>query len=118
MSHCVDFVQFTENPIFLVYLFYREYQAVYGKMLKLGLITRLIEGIPPYAELKALFLESKSRGHSLAIFDDCRSDLSILEPMYTIGSHHLNCSVITMSQTIFDEGIYGTGCTKCFGQLS
>ena len=73
-------------------------------MMKLGLVTRLIENIPPYPELRDLILENKHKGPSLCIFDDSRESFANLESLYTIGSHHLNCSCITLSQTLFDEG--------------
>ena len=50
-----------------VILFYREYQQIYGKMVKLGLVTRLIESVPSYSELKELLLEYKPKGHTLAV---------------------------------------------------
>ena len=87
-----------------VLLFYSEYQPIYGEMLQNKLIDEAIQGVPQYPELRDILLEHKPKGHVLALFDDSKDSFPSLESLYAIGSHHLNTSVIVLTQTLFGEG--------------
>ena len=81
-------------------LFYTEYQEIYGKCIQLGLLDYLHEGIPDtYNEIRDIIIqqrnETENGGHVLAVFDDAIGSLDRIQPLYTIGSHHLKCSVIS-----------------------
>ena len=74
-------------------------------MLEQGLITKLINGVPDdYEEIRFQLLEFKPNGPILAIFDDCRGSFASIEPLFTVGSHHLQTSTIVLSQQIFEAG--------------
>ena len=94
-----------EPPPTTVLLFYDEYQSIYGKMLREKLITRAIEGVPSYKVIRETIKEvqEKSNGPTLAIFDDSKESLQSLDPLFAIGSHHLNCSALVLTQTLFSE---------------
>ena len=61
--------------------------------------------MPEYEDIRELLKRYKQEGkkHTLMIFDDAIGSLSNLESLYTIGSHHLACSAITLSQSLFGK---------------
>ena len=89
-----------------IILYYEEYQSIYGRMLNEKLITKIIEGVPNYNVIRDTIkdIQEETPGSTLAIFDDSRESLASLQPLFTIGSHHLNCSAIVLTQMLFEEG--------------
>ena len=80
-----------------------ETQPKYNIMLKDGSLTEIRKGRPTYAELKETCLRNKQDGGTLILFDDaldiCSSeDIAML---FVQGSHHLGCSVMLVSQSLF-----------------
>ena len=92
-------------PITCCYLFYSEMQPIYKTMVNENLVDRLVEGVPDYDSLRQLLKSLKQKGHThtLLIMDDSREYFSQLEPLYTIASHHLGASVITLTQSLFSK---------------
>ena len=86
-----------------IFLFYSEMQPVYKEMSSENLITHLIQGIPPYDELKEMVKSYKGHGGCLLIMDDALNDLATndLQTMFIQGSHHLDASIICVSQQLF-----------------
>ena len=75
-------------------------------MLSQGLITKAIEGVPSYDVIRQTIKETQedSNGaHCLAIFDDSRESFQSLDPLFTIGSHHMKCSAIVLTQMLFGK---------------
>lgn len=85
-------------------LFYKQWQPAYSYMLSKGLINEFIVGIPEEDEMKNIFLKYKKHGGCFAIFDDLMNEVnSSLLSSYTIWSHHLKVTVITLVQSLFLE---------------
>jgi len=91
-----------ENLIFplpeKIYLLYSEFQELYTTLR--GNIE-LIKGLPDLDPLLEL------PGHKLIIIDDLMSSAynsQAISDLFTKGSHHKNCSVILLSQNLFNKG--------------
>ena len=69
------------------------------------LVHKAIEGIPNYDVIKETIKseqESSSPGsHILCIFDDSREAFQSLDPLFTIGSHHVYITYINFLFIIF-----------------
>ncbi len=85
-------------------LFYQEWQDIYDVMLKEGLITKTIKGLPELSELKRMAPPYKSTSGSLYIIDDAYFDINeTVTALFTQVGHHHNISVIFISQRLFHE---------------
>lgn len=81
---------------------YGEYQPGYDN-LKCPIPIQFVEGVPDFEMLK----QDKSKP-KLLIFDDLMQNLSKSKDMtklFTRGSHHWNCTVIHIVQSLFFEGM-------------
>ena len=90
------------TPDFTV-LFYEADQEIYHRMTRENLVDQLVEGHPEsYEELKTFLTELKGKyNRILAIFDDARLAYDTLAQLFTVGSAHLSCSAIVLSQQLF-----------------
>ena len=83
------------------------YKEIYGKMIDEGLVTKAIQGIPSYDVIRQTVKDEQEKSshgsHILTIFDDSREAFQSLDPLFTIGSHHMKCSAIVLAQMLYDE---------------
>ena len=90
-----------DKPPERTFLFYSEYQDIYNQMLQSKAVDELHKGIPPLEELKKMLTPYKKTG-SCCVFDDSIHDIQEdISKIFTIYSHHLNCSVFFISQNLF-----------------
>ena len=91
---------FTQPPA-KVFYFYSEMQEIYSNMEMEGVVDKFIQGLPSSEKLKELVSPYKKFG-SVCIFDDALNDINEeLTKIFTVLSHHLNCSVFFLSQSLF-----------------
>ncbi len=84
-----------------IILFYKVWQPTYDVFQKTGLIDEFYEGVPNQDEADELLKQNQS---SCMIFDDLSQDVnSVVEYLFTIGSHHYKCSIILISQNLFQK---------------
>ena len=89
------------SPTKIVYC-YSVWQQIYQKLLDSVDIIEFHEGLPSLNNID-------SKDNNLYIFDDlmdeCGENKQILN-LFTVGSHHKNCSVIFITQNIYLKGKY------------
>lgn len=94
---------FTPNPPKHVIYIYKEWQPLYDEMKKEKLIDHFVSGMPSEDEIKEIMNTYKKNG-SILIFDDLMSDIGkSVENCFTVYSHHLNCTVVLLIQSLFLE---------------
>ena len=94
---------FTPKPPKHVIYVYKEWQPLYDKMKKEGLIDEFLCGMPTDEEIKVIMKKYKKDG-SIMIFDDLMSDIGkSMTNCFTVYSHHLNCTVVLLIQSLFLE---------------
>lgn len=102
------FEMLDEMPAYVI-LFYVQSQEAYGPLIERNLVDEMIslEETPVhYDELKQKVLPYKDKGGSLIIFDDgmksgrLRADFS---DIFTILGHHTHCSLIFITQNLFNK---------------
>lgn len=94
---------FTPNPPKHVVYIYKEWQPLYDEMKKEKLVDHFISGMPSEDEIKEVMNTYKKNG-SILIFDDLMSDIGkSIENCFTVYSHHLNCTVVLLIQSLFLE---------------
>lgn len=94
--------QIFTTPPAKVFYFYSEMQEIYKNMENEGVIDQLIYGLPTEEKLKELVLPYKNKGGSVCVFDDSLNDINEeITKIFTVLSHHLNCSVFFLSQSLF-----------------
>lgn len=94
---------FTPKPPKHVIVIYKEWQPLYREMMEEGLIDEFICGMPSEDKIKKCMNKYKKNG-SIMIFDDLMSDIGkTVENCFTVYSHHLNCTVILLIQSLFLE---------------
>lgn len=92
---------FKTRPIKTFY-FYNTMQPILEEMLSKNFVDELIQGIPTYEDFVELTSEYKNIGGSCCIIDDSMVNIDKnLVQIFTVGSHHLNCSVIFVTQKLF-----------------
>lgn len=92
---------FTSPPAKIFY-FYSEMQDMYEKMLAEGVVDEMIHGLPSIDEIKSLVSPYKKEGGTVCVFDDSLTDISEnISKLFTVISHHMNCSMILVSQNLF-----------------
>jgi hypothetical protein len=91
---------FEEKPQQTI-LYYRVWQPIYDDLLKEGLIDIFLEGMPDDKALKTTLNNCQS---SCLIFDDLGQEINnSIETLFTVNSHHYNCSVILIVQNLFQK---------------
>lgn len=94
---------FTPKPPKHVIYIYKEWQPLYDEMKKEKLIDHFVSGMPSEDEIKEMMNTYKKNG-SILIFDDLMSDIGkSVENCFTVYSHHLNCTVVLLIQSLFLE---------------
>jgi|GWRWMinimDraft_13_1066021.scaffolds.fasta_scaffold01072_2 GTPase SAR1 family protein len=94
---------FTPKPPKHVIYVYKEWQPLYDVMLKEQLIDEFIRGMPSEEKIKSIMKKHKKDG-SVMIFDDLMSDIGKpIANCFTVYSHHLNCTVVLLIQSLFLE---------------
>ena len=92
---------FTSPPA-KVFFFYSEMQDIYKNMIEEKIVDELIEGLPSVEELKELVAPYKNAGGCVCVFDDSLDNISDqISKMFTVISHHMNVSIILVSQNVF-----------------
>ena len=95
---------FTKKPS-KVFLFYKMMQNIYTEMKDQNLVHELInvnQGMPDLNEIRDMVEPYKDGNGSLMIFDDIMTHLSKdFENIFCNLSHHMNCSVIFLTQNMF-----------------
>lgn len=85
-----------------VFYFYSEMQDIYKNMENEDVVDQLIEGLPSLDEIKELVKPYTKNGGSLCVFDDSLDGITDnVSKLFTVISHHLNCSMILISQNLF-----------------
>ena len=79
-----------------VIMYYDEYQHLYGKMLKEGSLTKIIQGWPSYEEWRDEVIQYKKSGGCITVFDDSYEASQLLAQIYSIGSHHLKARCVNV----------------------
>lgn len=94
----------TDNPKCenIIY-YYNEWQPSYDSMSMEGIVTKWIQGVPTLDSIKEETYPHKDTG-SIVVIDDFAHTLKkdILE-LFTVYSHHGNCSTIFLSQNLFEK---------------
>lgn len=94
---------FTPKPPKHVIYVYKEWQSLYNEMEKEGLIDVFVHGMPTEEKIKKYMNKYKKNG-CIIIFDDLMSDIGkTIENCFTVYSHHLNCTVVLLIQSLFLE---------------
>ena len=95
---------FTDPPI-KVFMFYKMMQDMYTEMKENNLVHELIDvskQMPTLDDIKEMVDPYTDKGGSMIIFDDCMSDInSDFENLFCNLSHHMNCSIIFLTQNLF-----------------
>ncbi len=88
-------------------LFYKEWQEIYSVWRSKNLVHYFIEGCPDYETLRTYFKDLNEKNPNangiLAIMDDMIEASSVLQHLYTVGSHHMKVSVMTLTQMLFGK---------------
>jgi GTPase SAR1 family protein len=94
---------FTPNPPRHTIFVYKEWQPLYDKMKKEKLVDEFICGIPNDEDIKKIMKKYQKNG-SIMVFDDLMSDIGkTMTNCFTVYSHHLNCTIILLIQSLFLE---------------
>jgi hypothetical protein len=94
---------FTPIPPKHVIFIYKEWQSLYDKLKSEKLVDEFVCGMPDDKDIKKLMEKYKKNG-SVMIFDDLMSDIGkSMSNCFTVYSHHLNCTVILLIQSLFLE---------------
>ena len=97
---------FTEKPV-KVFLFYKMMQDMYIEMRDSKLIDELINvstNMPTLDDIEVMVSPYRDTGGSMIIFDDCMSEINPdFENLFCNLSHHMNCSIIFLSQNLFHQ---------------
>lgn len=90
-----------------VFLFYKLRQEVYNEMVSTNLVNELTDvssQFPSLDEIQDMVKPYKDNGGSLIIFDDILSDITKdFQQLFCNASHHLNCSIIFVTQNLFQH---------------
>lgn len=93
----------TPTPPKRVVFVYKEWQPLYDKMKKEKLVDEFICGMPNDEDIKKIMNKHKDVG-SIMVFDDLMSDIGkTMSNCFTVYSHHLNCTVVLLIQSLFLE---------------
>lgn len=91
------------NPPKRVVFVYKEWQPLYDKMKKEKIVDEFICGMPNDDDIKKVMNKYKDVG-SIMVFDDLMSDIGkTMSNCFTVYSHHLNCTVVLLIQSLFLE---------------
>jgi hypothetical protein len=96
-------IMFTVPPNKILYC-YSCYQPLYDKMMESIPILSFYEGIPTEEDIRKL---GSHNGHKLIILDDLMTKVTsspVILDLFCQYSHHLNISVIFITQNIFHGG--------------
>ena len=94
---------FTPKPPKHVIYVYKEWQPLYDRMRKEHLVDEFICGMPTEEKIKNIMKKYKKDG-SIMIFDDLMTDIGdSISNCFTVYSHHLNCTVVLLIQSLFLE---------------
>ena len=88
-----------------VLLFYEEHQPVYDRLLKDGMISQLVQGIPEdYNTIRNMLVDLRNQGkqHILACFDDGRETLSRFSPFEKIYTVKVLCKKMVQKSLNID----------------
>ena len=100
---------FTQPPT-AVRMYYNVYQNSYDQMLSEGLVTDFVEGVPSREDLRTYLTTHPS---TCIIFDDLADQISeAISELFTVGSHHLNSSVILLAQNLFQQSQIWRTCSR------
>lgn len=93
----------TPTPPKRVIFVYKEWQPLYDKMKKEKIVDEFICGMPNDEDIKKVMKKHKDAG-SIMVFDDLMSDIGkTMSNCFTVYSHHLNCTVVLLIQSLFLE---------------
>lgn len=96
-------ISFTPTHPKRVVFVYKEWQPLYDKMKKEKMVDEFICGMPDDEEIKKVMNKYKDVG-SIMVFDDLMSDIGkTMTNCFTVYSHHLNCTVVLLIQSLFLE---------------
>ena len=85
-----------------IYYYYNTWQPLYDELIKLNLVTEFIKGTPSVEDFDNRASIHVDNGGSLFILDDSinESNPDLIE-IFTTKSHHLNASIIFVTQNLF-----------------
>lgn len=90
-------------PQYIIFI-YSEWQPIFDTMQRERLVDQWVSEIPDYETLRSFALPFKAARGSLIIADDLGSEFlesDTLMKFSTVQSHHLNCSLITITHSLF-----------------
>ena len=93
----------TDNPYCgnIIY-FYNQWQPAFDDAKSCN-ITQLIQGLPSLQDVKE-YTESHQQNGSIVVIDDFAHEVNNdIVQLFTVYRHHGNCSVILLSQNLFDQ---------------
>lgn len=94
----------TTNPLCenVIYC-YNEWQTGFDVLVQEEIVTEWIKGLPTISELKDKIEPHRDTG-SILVIDDFGQHLNATYvELFTVLSHHANCSVILLTQNLFDK---------------
>lgn len=91
------------HPKKVIYI-YKEWQPIFDKMKKEKTVDQFIQGMPEENDLKEIMKKHKDKGGCILVFDDMISEIGKqMIACFTVYSHHLNCTVVLLIQSLFLE---------------
>lgn len=91
---------FCENIIYC----YNEWQDGYEKISQEGIVTDWVQDLPPMSVIKDKISSFKDVGGSILVIDDFGSQITTAHgDLFTVLSHHNNCSVLILTQNLFEK---------------
>lgn len=100
-----SFREMTDNPNckHVVYC-YNEWQDAYEIMSQEGIVTEWVQGLMPMTDIKEKIVEYKNDGGCVLVIDDFGHLLTnAYGELFTVLSHHNNCSILLLTQNLFDK---------------
>ena len=99
---------FSQVPVRIIYA-YDTYQPIFTEMQETIPNLTLHQGLPNKEDIDTWTVD---REHVLLVLDDLMTEVTDSESalhLFTVNSHHKNCSVIFISQLLFPRGKYSRG---------
>ena len=83
---------------------YSLWQSLYDNLKEKGLVDHFTEGLEDYQNY--LIKDEKNGNYepSIIVVDDLQRDVSKMADMFERGSHHMNATLIFISQNVFHQG--------------
>ena len=93
------------EPAHTIFYFYKVWQPLYKKIKEKFPNVEFIHGAPKtVVEFTDIIEKERKNKSKLCIFDDLAAELEdVIESIVSVMSHHYNCSVVVLAQTLFSS---------------